>query len=164
MAKIVVFDLDDLLIDTEDRKRAYNLDMEHTEDPTLIEDSYELGEYYSLDKPLPMALISIQVFENMEYDIAYLSGRRESSFDWTCESLESMGFPVDKKLVFLKSHKSEDTTEHKTEILTSLLDAGHEVEYYFDDDELNLAAADDIGIPNLYSSTSAFFNDAIDWE
>lgn len=164
MAKIVVFDLDNLLIDTEDRKNAYNLDREHAEDPSLIVDAYELGEYYSLDKPLPMALVSIKVFKNMDYDIVYLSGRRQSSFDWTCESLESMGFPVNKKLVFLKSNKSEDTTEHKTEILSSLLDAGHEVEYYFDDDESNLAAADTIGIPNLYPSTLAFFNDAIDWE
>ena len=153
--KMVVFDIDDLLVSTKFRLQKYIRDLQTDFDKA--QQDYEDGQYYEFDTVIDYAVEIVNFFKDRGYIIAYLTGRRIDGFEVTYKYLVSQGFPVDKDLLFLKADRKIKTPIHKDRVITNLMDEGYEIMYYFDDTKGNLEVAIELGIPNVYSSISYFF-------
>ena len=162
--KTVAFDLDDLLISTKARKEAFNSDMLLSRNKIKTKENYDNGLYLHLDEPLPFALATVKFFENMGYEIVYVTGRRVLALKNSMKVLSDMGFPIKKEHLFFRPMGDIETPEHKRESFLYLMDKGYDIKYFFDDKEKNLEVALSVGIPNVYNSVQPFVLEAIDWE
>ena len=153
--KMVVFDIDDILVSTRLRLQKYISDLKL--DFENAQKSYEDGDYYEFDGIIDYAVETVCLFRDMGYKIAYLTGRRVSSFEFTSKFLIDSGFPVDEDYLFMKENRQINTAVHKDRAITNLMDDGWDIQYYFDDNKANLEVAVDLGIENIYSSIGYFF-------
>lgn len=153
--KMVVFDIDDLLVTTRLRLQKYISDLKVDFDKA--QSKYESGNYYEFDSAIDYAVETVCLFRDMGYKVAYLTGRRVSGFDSTYEFLTNAGFPVDRDYLFMKADRTINTAIHKNRAFTNLMDDGWDIKYYFDDNKANLEVAVELGIENIYSSISYFF-------
>jgi acid phosphatase class B len=153
--KMVVFDIDDLLVTTRLRLQKYISDLRVDFDKA--QETYESGDYYEWDSVIDYAVETVNLFRDMGYKIAYLTGRRVSGFDSTYEFLTEAGFPVNKDYLFMKENRTVKTPIHKNRVFMELMDQGWDIRYYFDDNKANLEVAVELGIPNIYSSIGYFF-------
>ena len=153
--KMVVFDIDDLLVTTRLRLQKYISDLQVDFDKAQA--TYESGDYYEWDSIIDYAVETVCLFRDMGYKVAYLTGRRVSGFDLTYDFLTKSGFPVDRDYLFMKEDRRVNTAIHKNRAFTDLMDDGWDIQYYFDDNKANLEVAVELGIPNIYSSIGYFF-------
>jgi len=153
--KMVVFDIDDLLVSTKFRLQKYIKDLKI--DFNKAQQDYEDGLYYEFDTVIDYAVEIVNFFKERDYTIAYLTGRRIDGFEITYNYLVNQGFPVDGDLLFLKADRNIKTPIHKDRVFTSLINEGYNILYYFDDSKGNLEVAIDLGVLNVYSSISYFF-------
>jgi len=160
--KMVVFDIDDLLVSTKFRLQRYIADLQTNFEQAQMD--YEDGVYYEFDTVIDYAVEIVNMFKDRNYYIAYLTGRRIDGFEQTYNFLTNAGFPVNKDLLFLKPSRDIKTPIHKDRVFTNLMNEGYDIKYYFDDTKANLEVAIDLGISNVYSSISYFFAELTDMD
>jgi len=149
MTKLAVFDLDGVLFDPTVRKTIYEI--AHSVTPERADKRYEIGHYLKYDKVIPNALATVIAYKTKGYEIAYLSGRRESATDATLRILDENEFPEGR--LHLKPRKGDSTEDFKGEVLQGLLNQFDEV-IFFDDAESNRAVGELLGI-QCYESCEA---------
>lgn len=155
MKKAVIFDIDDLLFTTKVRRKVYDYDKVKY-DAKAVKNNYEEGEYFIYDSPLPFATDLPKVFNDAGYVLIYITGRRKSMLGATFEQFNLYEIPYDKKLVFHKDTKQQNTTQYKSEVYDYLSQQGYDVQYFFDDDDGNCDMAQDKGIEHIYQTLSDF--------
>ncbi len=155
MKKAVIFDIDDLLFTTQVRRKVYDYDKVKYDTKT-VKKNYEEGEYFIYDSPLPFATDLPNVFNDAGYVLIYITGRRKSMLGATFEQFNLYEIPYNKKLVFHKDTKQQDTTQYKSEVYDYLSQQGYDVQYFFDDDDGNCDMAQDKGIKHIYQTLSDF--------
>ena len=158
MRKMVVFDIDDLLFETKVRKEVYD-DEKIKLNTSIVKRNYENGEYFVYDSPLPFAIDITNAFKDGGYSVAYITGRRKSMLGATFEQFDLYGIPYDKKLVFHKDTKQQDTTNYKSFTFDILKRSGYDIKYFFDDTLENCEMAKTKGIPFVYENISDFLID-----
>ena len=158
MKKAVIFDIDDLLIDTTVRKKVYD-DTKLKLDASIVKKDYENGGFFIYDGVLPFAVEVIMAFKNAGYVLIYITGRRKTMLDATYEQFKLVGIPFDKRLVFHKDTKEQNTTNYKAFIYDRLKRNGLDVQYFFDDTVENCEMAESKGIPHIYLSLKDFLSD-----
>ncbi len=162
--KTVAFDLDDLLVNTHPRKEVYANDLKNTDNEVVIRDKYNSGGYLHLDTPLPFAVATVELFDNLGWNIVYITGRRVSALETSINVLRGMGFPINEDNLYFRPMGDYDTPQHKRESFLKIMDDGHDIQYFFDDKEENLEVARSLGIRAVYNSVQPFFAEAINWE
>jgi hypothetical protein len=158
MRKAVIFDIDDLLIDTTVRKIVYDNDKLKLK-MHIVKKDYENGGYFIYDGLLPFAVEVTTAFKNAGYVLVYITGRRASMLDATYEQFDLLGIPYDKRLVFHKDTKEQNTTNYKRFIYDRLKRNGLDVQYFFDDTVENCEMAESKGIHHIYLSLNNFLSD-----
>ena len=141
--RIAVFDLDGVIFDPTMRKVAwgFSVGVIGKEADRL----YEAGYYLSLDEVIEGSLECVLHYESEGYQIAYLSGRRESATKATIKALTKEGFPLNQNTLHLKPKKKDCTLEFKHQVLSAYVES-HEEVIFFDDTESNRAVGDNLGI------------------
>ncbi len=162
--KTVAFDIDDLLVNTSPRKETYFKELEEAQQPGLIREKYNRGDYLDLDTALPYAVATVELFENLGWNIVYITGRRVSALPKSIQILSDMGFPIKEENMFFRPMGEYETPQHKRESFLKLINQGYDIQYFFDDKEENLQVAREVGIPAVYNSVEPFFFEAIHWE
>jgi len=158
MRKAVIFDIDDLLIDTRVRKAVYDNDKDRLK-THIVKRDYENGGYFIYDGLLPFAVEITTAFKNAGYLLIYITGRRKSMLDATYEQFDLMRIPYDKKFVFHKDTKEQNTTNYKGFVYDRLKRKGIDIQYFFDDTVENCEMAESKGIPHIYLSLTDFLSD-----
>tara|TARA_Y100000310_G_scaffold345319_1_gene463749 strand:+ start:8196 stop:8708 length:513 start_codon:yes stop_codon:yes gene_type:complete len=158
MRKAVIFDIDDLLIDTTVRKIVYDNDKLKLK-LHIVKKDYENGEYFIYDGLLPFAVDITTAFKNAGYVLVYITGRRKSMLDATYEQFNLLGIPYERRLIFHKDTKEQNTTNYKGFIYDRLKRKGLDVQYFFDDAVENCEMAETKGIPHIYLSLNDFLSD-----
>lgn len=157
--KAVAFDIDDLLVSTEARIEAYQSDLIISEDVDLVKTRYEKGGYCHLDTPIPYAKAAIRYFMKEDYQIFFITGRRQSALSISIKVMNDLGFPLSKQNAYFKVNLDADTIAHKREAFRDIEQRGYELEYFFDDKITNLKVAKVMGIPHLYATVKEFVNE-----
>tara|TARA_Y100000004_G_scaffold196216_1_gene265533 strand:- start:11686 stop:13257 length:1572 start_codon:yes stop_codon:yes gene_type:complete len=107
------------------------------------------------DKPIPGAKTLMSKLEKKGYTIIYLTARPKMYQDRTINQLREKNFPIHRSfdggdLVFSKSGPKK-SFEFKAEMVRQL-QGSYQIDMVFDDDQRNLDAMRDLGIPGLYDS------------
>ena len=154
--KAVAFDIDGILIDNAARKEAYRTDLILSDDVKLVRRRYEKGWYYHYDTPLPYAKALVKYFVDNDYEIFFITGRRESSLNTAIKVMNDLRFPITYDNAYFKPSNEMDTAEHKRSAFRDIANRGYHIIEYFDDKEDNLIVAEEEGILHLHNSASKY--------
>jgi len=160
--KAVAFDIDDLLINTYARKKAYQSDLILSDDVDLVKRRYEKGWYSHYDTPLPYANTVVRYFLKGGYTIFFVTGRRVSALGTTIKVMTDLGFPMTSENIYMKRNQIEDTANHKKEAFEDIISKGYDLQYFFDDKESNLIVAESVGVSNQYLTVIAFIDEILE--
>ena len=168
--KMAVFDLDDTILDPEQRfidaRRAGVIDKDG--EPKGKDGWKKRGDFlYNEDRLLKDRVMdnSMDLIEHLMekgYVIAYCTARPFSHYEATKHQLEQKGFPmfqngVGEDLLFCKRSLGQKTPLYKKGVMETL-QAQYDVRLFFDDKPENLAAALQADVPGVYSSVKEYWN------
>jgi len=174
--KAVIFDIDNTLLDPEQRFRdAIRAGLIDKKGKAIVKGLMSKGKAYQKrndflysdksmkkDKVIYGAKELVKELSNKGYVIIYLTNRPATVNQKTIKQLESKGFPLSMSPtgdILVKSRGGGNYTaaKYKKNVMIDLL-GRYDIEMIFDDEETVLEAAREVGIPGIYPSVASYSN------
>ena len=174
--KAVIFDIDNTLLDPEQRFRdAIRAGLIDKKGKAIVKGLMSKNKAYQKrndflysdksmkkDKVIYGAKELVKELSNKGYVIIYLTNRPATVNQKTIKQLESKGFPLSMSPngdILVKSRGGGNYTaaKYKKNVMLDLL-GRYDIEMIFDDEETVLEAAREVGIPGIYPSVASYSN------
>jgi len=174
--KAVIFDIDNTLLDPEQRFRdTIRAGLINKKGKAIVKGLMSKGKAYQKrnnflysDKSMKKDTVIygakelVKELSNKGYVIIYLTNRPATVNQKTIKQLESKGFPLSMSPngdILVKSRGGGNYTaaKYKKNVMQDLL-GRYDIEMVFDDEETVLEAARELGIPGIYSSVASYSN------
>lgn len=174
--KAVIFDIDNTLLDPEQRFRdTIRAGLIDKKGKAIVKGLMSKSKAYQKrnnflysDKSMKKDTVIhgakelVKELANKGYVIIYLTNRPATVNQKTIKQLESKGFPLSMSPIgdiLVKSRGGGNYTaaKYKKNVMQDLL-GRYDIEMIFDDEETVLEAARELGIPGIYSSVASYSN------